>query len=171
MDLLELIKTRRSIRKYLKKEVEREKLLKILEAAIWAPNSGNTQTWRFFVVSNDRVKLSLYRASFYQHHVIEAPIVIVVCFDMREMYSYYGDRGITLYAIQDTAAAIQNMLLMAHYLGLGSCWIGAFDEDLVKKALKLPEYLRVVALITLGYPNEKPISWRKDLKEVVRFIE
>ncbi len=171
MELVDCILGRRSVRKYLDKEVEEEKIKEILELAIWAPNSGNTQTWRFIVVKNKEVKEKLAKAAYSQEFIAEAPLAIVVCYDKQEMYYYYGKRGIELYAIQDTAAAIQNMLLAAYNLGLGSCWVGAFDEEAVAKILKLPKSYRPVAIVTIGYPAEKPVSKRKPLSKVVRFVE
>ena len=171
MDLEKIIKTRRSIRKYVDKPIEDWKILKILEAGIWAPSAGNVQPWRFYVIKNPEIKHKLFQASYNQPQVLEANVLIVVCVDLEEEYKHYGNRGIELYCIQDSAAAIQNMLLMAHYLGIGSCWIGAFDEEFVKTILNLPKNYRPVAIITLGYPNEKPESWRKNLKDVVTFIE
>ena len=171
MEVAEAIKGRRSIRRYQTRDVEKWKILELIEAARWAPSAGNTQTWRFYIVKNERVKLALYRAALNQNVVKNAPLVIVVCFDMKEMYSYYGERGVRLYGIQDTAAAIQNMLLRAHDLGLGACWVGAFDEKAVASALGLKDNLRVVALITVGYPAEKPSSYRKAVEEIARFID
>lgn len=171
MEVVDAIFGRRSIRKYKNKEVEKEKILEILEAAIWAPNSGNSQTWRFFVVRNEAIKQKIAKAAYNQQFIAEAPIVIVVCYDKEEMSWYYGKRGVELYAIQDTAAAIQNMLLAAYNLGLGSCWVGAFDEQKIAKILKLPKNYRPVAIVTIGYADEKPKSSRKPLSKVVKFVE
>ncbi len=171
MELIEAIKGRRSIRRYRDKDVEEWKIRELIDAARWAPSAGNTQTWRFYVVENEDIKHSLYLAALKQRAVKEAPVVIVVCFDTDEMRAYYGSRGVHLYGIQDTAAAIQNLLLRAYDLGLGTCWIGAFDEAAVSSALELKESLRVVALITLGYPAERPLSRRKDVEEITCFVE
>ncbi len=171
MEVKDAIFGRRSIRKYQPKDVEDEKIREILEAAIWAPSAGNTQTWRFYVVKNPEIREKLMRASYMQKQITEAPVSIVVTFDMDEMDKFYGRRGVELYGIQDTAAAIQNMLLRAYDLGLGTCWIGAFDDGEVSSILKIPATERPVAIITAGYPAENPSSTRKPLKDVVRFVE
>ena len=171
MELIEAIKGRRSIRRYQDKDVEKWKIRELIDAARWAPSAGNTQTWRFYVVENKDIKHSLYLAALKQRAVKEAPVVIVVCFDTDEMRAYYGSRGVHLYGIQDTAAAIQNLLLRAYDLGLGTCWVGAFDESEVASALNLDSHVRPVAIITVGYPAERPLSRRKDVEEIVRFID
>lgn len=176
METLECIKTRRSIREYEEKDVPNDLIGIILEAATFAPSAGNLQPWEFVVVKDKKKREKLYKASYYQEHVRDAPAVIVVCADLDKASSRYGYRGKTLYCIQDTAAAIQNMLLTAHDIGLGTCWVGAFDEEEVKLIVGLPENLRPVALITLGYPKEKPkmprrlpvsgVSWLDEYKKV-----
>jgi nitroreductase len=171
MELIDAIMGRRSIRKYQDREVEDDKILKMLDAARWAPSAGNTQTWRFYVVRNREMKQRLSRAALGQRHVRDAPVVIVVGYDMQEMYSAYRERGVNLYAIQDAAAATQNMLLRAYDLGLGTCWVGAFDETEVSKILSLPKYIRPVAIIAVGYPAEREVSTRKPLERIVEFIE
>jgi nitroreductase len=156
MDLSEAIKSRRSIRSYLKQDLPQETVNKLLEAARWAPSAGNVQPWTFVVAKSQQTKRSLSLAAYGQKDLEEAPVVIVVCADEKRAEQSYGVRGKTLYCIQDTAAATQNILLTAHALGLGSCWIGAFKEDEVKKIIKAPREMRPVALIPVGYPNETP---------------
>ncbi len=165
--ILNIIKSRRSIRKFKKQPVEDEKILLILEAARWAPSSGNLQNWKFIVVRDPEKLKKLAEYSFNQPWVAEAPVVIVVLSDTKIVKYFYGERGKKLYAIQNTAAAIQNMLLMAHALGLGSVWIGAFDEKKVKELLEIPEDYDVHALVCIGYPDENPKSERKELSELV----
>jgi len=170
MKLLEVIKSRRSVRSYKEAPVPKEDILKVLEAAIWAPSAGNLQPWEFVVVTDEKVKRVLFKASYGQPWVLEAPVVIVVCADTRRTSRFYGERGRNLYCIQDTAAAIQNMLLMAHYMGYGTCWVGAFDEEIVKRVVKAPEGVRPIALVTLGVPAEKPSPpKRRGLEEVVHW--
>lgn len=172
MDILELIKTRRSIRSFHKeKPVEDKSIKRLLEAAVWAPSGGNIQPWRFLVVKDASMRNQLSKAAFGQEYINEAPTSIVVCIDKAMARSKYRDRGLNLYSIQDTAAAIQNVLLCAHEMGLGSCWIGAFDEDKAAKSLKLDENLRPVAILPIGYPKTRPIPPnRKDLSEVVQWL-
>lgn len=168
--LFKAIKRRFSCRSFLPKQVERKKLALILKAATLAPSAGNTQDWRFCIVKDRELKERLAEASKGQNFVKDAPLVLVVCSDIEEIAAYYGERGRNLYAYQDTAAAIQNLLLAATALNLAGCWVGAFDEDKVAQILGLLPSLKPVALIVLGYPLEKPKpKFRKPLEEVVVF--
>lgn len=170
--VLEVIKKRRSVRAFKKEAIPDEVLLQILEAARWAPSAGNLQPWHFVVVKNNDVKRLLAIAALNQMFIAEAPVVIVVCTIPTVSASRYGVRGEKLYCIQDTAAATQNMLLAAASLGVGSCWVGAFDEDRVRTLLKLPNYVRPVAIVPMGYPAKIPSPpGRRGLKEIVTLIE
>jgi len=156
MELLEAIKGRRSIRAFKQQDVPEETVEKLIDAARHAPSAGNIQPWEFVVVRNLEVKRKLARAALNEAFVEEAPVVIVVCANEMRSSMGYGFRGKTLYCIQDTAAATQNILLTAYSLGLGACWIGAFNEDEAKLALNAPEGIRPVAIIPVGYPDETP---------------
>ena len=156
MDLLDAVAKRRSIRIYKKQDLPPGIIEKLLEAARHAPSAGNVQPWEFVVASTQKTKRDLSNAAFGQKDLQEASIVIVVCADEKRAAENYGDRGRTLYCLQDTAAAIQNILLTACSLGLGSCWIGAFKEDEIRKVINAPKDMRPVALIPVGYPNEAP---------------
>jgi nitroreductase len=156
MDVFEAISGRRSIRKFKKRDVERELILKIVEAGIWAPSAGNIQSWEVVVVRDEKTKEKLAAAAYMRDFIAKAPVVLVLCADKQRSATIYEERGSDLYCIQDTACAAQNMLLAAYALGLGTCWVGAFDEELVRKTLDVPEHIRPVALIPLGYPDEKP---------------
>lgn len=170
MDIHDIIKSRRSIRAFKQDAVSDEILNKLLESAIYAPSEGNLQPWKFYVVRNRELRIKLAKAALEQYFISEAPVAIVVCADLKAT-SPYGARGINLYCIQSTAAAIQNILLTAHSLGLGTCWVGAFDEEEVSKILKLPSYLRPVAVIPVGYPAENPTPpYRKKISKVTEFI-
>jgi nitroreductase len=156
MELSEAIKGRRSIRAFKKQDVPEEIVEKLIDAASWAPSAGNIQPWEFVIVRKPAVKKRLAQAALNQEFVEEAPVVIVVCADEERSSMGYSFRGRTLYCIQDTAAATQNILLTAYSLGLGACWIGAFNEDEAKKAVNAPEGIRPVAIIPVGYANEAP---------------
>lgn len=169
MDVLKCIRERRSIRSYTSEPVEKEKLLKILEAGRWAPSSGNVQNWRFIVIEDDKTREKLSKAALNQEFIYDAPVVIAVCSLTDRVKRRYKKRGEKLYAIQNTAAAIENMMLAAHELGLGTCWIGAFGEEQVKGILNIPENVDIHALMTLGYPAEETSSTRKELKYLVYF--
>ncbi len=156
MPILEIIKNRRSIREFQKKEIPDEIIDKLVEALIWAPSAGNLQSRKFYFVSNQRTKKDLANASRDQWGFIaQAPLVVVGCAD-NKISLKYGERGKNLYSICDVSVSIQNMMLLAHEQGLGTCWVGAFDEKEVSKILNLPESLRPIAIIPVGYPAEKP---------------
>lgn len=172
MELFEAIKKRRSIRRFEKgKEVGRDLIEKLLAAAVEAPTAGNLQIWRFWVVLNPELKEALARAAFYQGFIADAPVVIVVGADLTLASRGYGERGRNVYALQDTAAAVENILLVACDLGLGSCWVGAFDEAAVSQALGLPSHIRPLALLPIGFPaSEGRKPPRKPLSEVVNWV-
>ena len=126
LDLLELIRSRRSIRSYhTERTLSEEQIEALLEAARWAPSGGNVQPWRFYVVRDATLRADLARAALNQDFVARAPVVIAVCVDLDAAERSYGSRGRDLYCLQDTAAAVQNMLLLAHAMELGTCWVGA----------------------------------------------
>ena len=170
MDVFECIRTRRSVRKYLRKELEWDKIGQILDAGRMAPSAGNLQNWQFLVVTEEEKKKGIAEASARQYWMLNASIHIIVCEKPQIMEQYYGLRGERLYSIQNCAAAIENMLLMAHSLSLGACWVGAFDEEKVKRICSIPERARPQAIITIGYPDEKPIMPPKLTLENVAFL-
>jgi len=163
MDTFECIMSRRSVRRYDKKDVPNELIGQIIYAGTQAPSAGNIQPWEFVVVKDEKTKKELSTAALRQDFVFEAPVVIVVCVCPEKSGDKYGERGKYLYCIQDTAAAIENMLLTANNLDLGACWVGAFEEEKVKSILNIPEKLRPVALIPLGFPikYEEPSKKRR----------
>ena len=169
MDVAQAIRGRRSVRKYLPDEVPEAHLREIMEAGIHAPSAGNCQPWRFVVVRERGRREELAEAAYGQSFLVEAPVVIVVCADVARSSSRYGRRGAELYCIQDTAAAVQNMLLTAHSMGYGTCWVGAFDEGEVARIIGAPRDVRPVAMIPLGRPAERPrMPPRLPLDEVVQ---
>jgi len=170
MDVFEAIKTRRSIRAFTRQDVSKEDVKKLLDAARMAPSAGNIQPWEFIVVRDPQMKRALSIAALDQTFIEEAPVVIVVCADLTLSASGYGIRGVRLYCLQDTAAAIQNMLLAACALGLATCWVGAFHEEEARKVLNIPSGVRPVAIIPVGYPAETPEArWKRPLSEIVHY--
>lgn len=180
MEVFEAIRTRRSIRVYEDRPVEKEKLERILEAARLAPSAGNRQPWRFIVVTDPKVKEELKEAKKrmmpppppgapprpFKGPLESAPVLIVGCALPSESIP-----GTDFWKI-DVAIALQNLVLAAWEQGLGTCWIGVFhEEEEVKKVLGLPKEARVVSMIAVGYPAEKkePVSNRKPLEEIVRY--
>jgi nitroreductase len=158
MDVLEAIVSRRSIRAFKPDPVPEQLLDQIWEAARWAPSAGNQQAREFVLVTDIRVKRQLCEAALNQRFIEEAPVDIVVCAHEERSAQRYGERGRELYCLQDATAAVQNILLAAHALGLGACWVGAFNEQLVIYALTLPRNIRPIALIPIGYPAEQPFA-------------
>lgn len=171
MDVGECIKTRRSVHKFLRAEIEQEKLGDILIAGKSAPSAGNLQSWRFVVVRGKSGRKVVAEACLHQMWMAEAPVQIVICAEVPRVKLYYGNRGERLYSIQNCAAAAQNMLLMAHSLGLGSCWVGAFEEDMLKRAIGLGDQARPQAVIVLGYSNEEVPEPMSLTLETITFFE
>lgn len=166
MDVMEAIRKRRSIRSYQDKPVEQEKLNRILEAGRLAPSARNLQEWRYVVVTDRTTRQKLMKAARGQSFVGQAPVVIAAC---AETDNYTMTCGQLSYPI-DVAISIDHMTLKAVEEGLGTCWVGAFYEDEAKKILGIPEEIRVVDLLILGYPavtvsGPKP---RKELSEIVK---
>jgi nitroreductase len=170
LEIFEAIKQRRSIRAYKREDVSEGEVKKLIDAARLAPSAGNIQPWEFVIIKDAEIKKKLATAALDQTFIKEASVVIVVCADEARSSRRYGNRGATLYCLQDTAAAIQNILLAAHALGLGTCWVGAFREELVKKALNTPLNMRPVAIIPVGHAAEKPRApSRRVLEEIVHY--
>jgi nitroreductase len=166
MDVFTAIRQRRSVRAYKAVEVEEEKLKKILEAARLSPSASNRQEWKFIVVRNEETKKKLAKAAFGQSFIGEAPVVLVACGTESKAIMACGQPAYTV----DVSIACSFMILLAHELGIGTCWIGAFKEDEVKKILKIPDSVRIVAMIPLGYPDEDPSQRsRKGLDQIISF--
>jgi nitroreductase len=161
-----------SVRQFKHESIPEPTVSRLLEAACWAPSAGNLQPWYFYVVLNNEMKAAIAKACYEQNQVEEAPVVIVVTADPARSNERYAERGAQLYCLQDTAAAIQNLLLAAEGLGLGACWVGAFDEVEVQKIVEAPPRLRAVAVICLGYSNEQRPHPKERLRvaEVAKFI-
>jgi len=170
LDIFEAIRKRRSIRAFTHEDVSKEEVEKLLDAARYAPSAGNIQPWEFIVIRDSRIKRKLAMAALDQAFIEEAPVVIVVCANEMRSSQGYGSRGATLYCLQDTAAAIQNMLLTACTLGLGACWVGAFHEENVRETMSIPGGVRPIAIIPVGHPAEKPETrFKRALSEIVHY--
>ncbi len=152
MDVFKAIKTRRSIREYQEREVEEEKLQRVLEAGRLAPSAKNIQEWRFVVVRDKETKEKLAQAARNQAFVAQAPICIVGCATITDYRMTCGQKAYPI----DVAIAVDHMTLVAVEEGLGTCWIGSFFEDQVKEILSIPDEVRVVILLSLGYPSFQP---------------
>jgi nitroreductase len=152
MDVFEAIKGRRSVRAYKNKEVEVKKLRIILEAARLAPSSKNRQEWKFIVVKDAGTRAKLTGAAYGQQFVGEAPVIIVACATEAKSIMTCGQPTHTV----DVSIACAFMILEACEQGLGTCWLGTFNEDEVKNILGIPKDMRVVTMMPLGYPEEAP---------------
>jgi nitroreductase len=130
------LQSRRSVRRYEARPVLREQILALLEAAEAAPSAGNLRSRRYVVITRPQMRKVMAMAAFGQSHVQSAPVLVVVCADVKRSSARYGDRG-SLYAIQDADAAIMCLLLAAHDMGLGACWNGAFDDSWYERRLSL----------------------------------
>ncbi len=155
MKILDAVKNRRSVRKFLDKPIPEDVIEDLKDALIWAPSAGNLQARKFFFVFSDEKKSELVQYALKQKYVAEAPLTIVACTDSGIM-QHYGSRGVDLYTKQDVSASVMGMMLVAHEAGLGSVWVGAFEDDKVSKVLALPENLTPVAIVPVGYPAEVP---------------
>ncbi|AZR73016.1 NADH dehydrogenase [Anoxybacter fermentans] len=169
-DLIDAIQRRRSVRKFKPDPIPDPTIGRILDCGRMAPSAGNIEPWFFYVVKNNDIKHKLAQCS--ESWIENAPVLIVVVADYDQVMKRYGERGRDLYVLQDTAAATQNMLLAAHGYGIGSCWVGDFDDQKVKQILQIPEEQKPVAIIPLGYPveNEERPAVHKTLSEVVKII-
>jgi F420 biosynthesis protein FbiB-like protein len=195
---LDLLLGRRSIRRYQQKSVPQELVDKLLTAAIWAPSAHNRQPWRFVVISalekksqlaqamGDRLKKDLTHDGV-ETNVIEndvsrsyrritaAPLLVLICSSMEDMDSYPDERrqiNEWTMAVQSTAMAGQNLLLAAHALGLGACWMCAplFCPEVVQEVLELPVNWEPQGLVTIGYPAEKKVKSRRPLHSCTKFL-
>jgi nitroreductase len=156
MNIFEAMMTRRSVRKFEKTPVDDKLVGVMLYMATQSPSAGNVQEWEFVVVKDGDLKKKIADAALNQDFLVDAPVVIVVCANLEKISLKYRNRGELLYSIQDTANAAMSILLSAHALGLGSCWIGSFDEERVKDILELPEKLRPLVVLPVGYTAEQP---------------
>ncbi|RLC45362.1 MAG: nitroreductase [Candidatus Coatesbacteria bacterium] len=152
MDVYEAIRNRRSVRAYGPDAVDREVLLRVLDAARLAPSANNRQEWRFVVVADHDRRQRLMQAANNQRFVGEAPVVIACCAKTDERRMRCGQLAYPI----DVAIAIDHMTLAATAEGLGTCWVGSFYEDKVKDVLGIPGDVRVVELLTMGYPADSP---------------
>ena len=168
MSVLKVIMDRRSIRRYLPGPIPEEVILRVLDAARFSPSGKNLQPWKFILVQEETLKQRLVEASVRQSFIAEAPIVVVACGFPDRCYSRMGNY-MKSWPV-DVAIALEHLILQAQEEGLGTCWIGAFEEEEVKSILNIPDGVRVLALTPLGYPDEKPVSrGRKSLEEIMSY--
>jgi len=172
MDFFELIEARRSVRLYSPAQVEEHKLEAILKAANRAPSAGNLQAYEIYLLRDRAVRLAVARAALDQWFISEAPVALVFCANPERSASRYGRRGVRLYSIQDATIACTFAMLAATALGLSTVWVGAFDDDGVRRAIGAPEGHQPVAILPIGYPSEQPAPTpRRALEDLVHEAE
>ena len=175
MELTDVLKARKSVRSYVDKEVEEAKLMKMLEAARMAPSWANKQCWSYIVVK-DKSKIKELAGGFINPWLKQAPVVVVACGNPRDSGSHDGKD----YYLVDVAISMEHLVLAATDLGLGTCWIGSFDEAKVKQLLGVPEDVKVIALTPVGYAGDEGLRGkltkglvgsgkRKPLEEIVHY--
>lgn len=156
MQFFEVVEARRSVRAFTQTPIESHKLETILTTARLAPSAGDLQAYRIAVIDEIAAKERLAAAAFGQHFVAEAPVVLVFCASPERSERKYGQRGASLYSVQDATVAACYAQLAATAQGLASCWIGAFDEAAAAAVLNAPRQLRPVARMPIGYAAEAP---------------
>lgn len=173
MEFFELINKRHSIRSFQhNKAIEKEKLEQILNTVNRAPSAGNLQAYEIVVVRSASIRAALAEAALYQHYVAEAPVVLVFFANKARSASKYGQRGAELYSIQDATIACAYAQLAATALGLGSVWVGAFDERAVAKILNVPDSWRPIAILPIGYPAIEPEpATRRAIASLVHYVD
>jgi nitroreductase len=168
VDFYQVIRTRRSVRSFKGDPIPEKVLNKVLEAARVAPSGGNRQPWKFILVKDAELKQKMIPVCNNQRFVAEAPVLVVACGQRlpTNRGGYMGEMGVLL----DVSIAFTHLILAARAEGLGTCWIGAFDNERIKKLLHVPEGYEVVAATPLGYPAEDAFTEprnRKGLDEIV----
>lgn len=196
--IAELMQSRQSIRMFSSQPIQQKTLLSILEASTWAPSAHNSQPWRFIIIQASDMKLKLAKSmakrwekqmkmdgvpqkyierliKTSEERFTQPPVIIIACLTMENMDKYSDNlrkKIEFIMAIQSVAAALENLLLAAHYEGLGACWYCAplFCQDDIRKILKIPQNIDPQALVTLGYPAETPPRTpRKSLDTLIHY--
>jgi nitroreductase len=177
MEFINVVESRRSIRTYLEKKVESSKIDYIIECARRSPSWANRQCWKFIIVKDKSIIKELSKTSLINRWLKNAPIIVVACADPIMSGS---NNGID-YFIVDVSIAMEHLILAATDVGLGTCWIGGFNEDKIKKILIIPKRIRVVSMTPLGYPSEKngfidksykffaSSKKRKNINEIIKY--
>lgn len=171
MDFFEVIDKRRSIRAFLERPVEDDKIKAILEAANSAPSAGDLQAFEIFIVRSEAKLRELAGAAMDQYFITEAPLALVFCAHPARSLMKYGMRGAELYCLQDATISCAYAQLAAAALDLGSVWVGAFEDDMVIQIIGAHDNLRPVAILPIGYPAETPPSTpRRGIRSLVHNV-
>lgn len=171
MELAKAILTRRSVRCFQQGSIPDEKIRELIKAATYAPSAGNCQPWHFYVIKDSTMRKRICEDACTQAFLADAPVLLVVYIDQNDNAARYGERGQALYNIQNTAAAVENILLSATDMGLGSCWCGNFNEESLHEILQMHDGRIPVAIVAVGYAGFEPNApERKSIDEVTTFI-
>lgn len=177
MEFIEVIKSRKSVRSFIKKDISQDKIEYICNCARLAPSWMNKQCWHFIVVKNPEKINNLAKASIINRWLKKVPIIIIACADPLSS----GKKNEIDYSNVDVAIAFEHMILAATDIGLGTCWIGGFDNEKVKRILEIPPRIKIIAMTPIGYPlNEEKIidrgkkiiirnTKRKSLSEIIHY--
>lgn len=169
MEVMEAIKSRRSVRKYQDKKVEDDKIGLLLEACKWTPSANNKQPWDVIVV-DDRQKIGkLSEFCLNQLWIKGAPLAFVICVNKTSTGSSLGERGQTVMSLQATAAAAQNIMLEAQSIGLGTCWVDPENDKEIQKLLECPSHIYPSVILTIGYPDPYELAKTPLRHEINRF--
>ena len=170
MEFFDVLYQRQSIRSFTDKKLSQDEIKRLLDAAIHAPSACNMQSWYFYAVSDRGVLDTLCDKKGFADWAAKAPVVFVVCTDSGAIVERFGPRA-EIFPVQDTALAVQNILLSARAMGLGGCFMGAFNPDVLCEVLSIPKKHVPVAVVPVGEPaSVPPIRERKAIEEVVTFI-
>jgi len=165
LNLLDVIKTRRSIRRYKSINISDDVIHQLIDAAHYAPSADNIQPWEFIIVKDKRAKEQLAKTHAWSDFVKDAPVCIVVLGNEEASPSYF---------LIDATCATENLLLAAHTLNLGACWVAVYDsynpsfESYMRTVLNVPQHLRIIAMVPIGYPNEKLAP--RNLREISKIV-
>jgi nitroreductase len=181
VDVLEAIHRRRSIRSFEDRPVPDDLISKIVEAGTWAPSAGNMQAWEFVVVKDHEARRKLVDTTdagstarggvHTQEWLMAAPVILIVCYDVKRMTARYGKKGRELLTVLDCMGCVQNILLAAMHFGLCSCCVVGFSPQLLKQALPIPKEIAPLLLVALGYPADHPSPpYRLPVEDVVRLV-
>lgn len=171
MEFFDVIDRRRSIRAFLDKPLEDDKVKTILEAANAAPSAGDLQAVEIFLVRSEEKRRNLAHAALGQYFIAEAPLALVFCAHPALSLIKYGMRGAELYCVQDATISCAYAQLAATALDLGSVWVGAFEDDLVNNIIGASDNLRPIAILSIGYPAETPPSTpRRGIRSLVHNV-
>ena len=178
-NLLEIFNLRASIRSFTPQEVSDQVIDKIISCAITAPSSGNMQPWEFVVIKSEEKKSELVDATFTgyfasgsnrQKWMLDAACIFVIGANQKRTKARYGDPGED-WSIIDTSAAVGNVLLAASALGLGSCWVGGYDEELVRRIVKFPSYIKPIGLVPIGHTQTPSVRQKRLPIDLVKHDE